>query len=609
VMSKIERNHWYTSYGEPWNKADFEKLCATDLDDTLFSVKPHLLQTTGIFPIVYNGALLRIFSKELHIQGAVLVLVVLLLGYIFFATGLLDYEECQGNDFSCYQKYSAFLSLMALWESEVGSLASFVGGLFISLALSRTYYANRGLLGTVFGETLGFAMAVATCIKPIGTENGDYSVNLDLMGKSAIDFLNKNGIPDDECKKLTKAKVDGALLLLLDPDGLIKLGISVTWAYKIHDLVQKCKSAHAYSESVKDIEHYQNECVRLVNAGFRILYIEHIEDDQKVPELGLKEVMDDLLSEEEWKHIDGIPSRATYVYSWIGDLLHQAYEKGYISSEHEFLRMYEFIEKLRAANVWGLPSLPYPYVIWITVIVKTSLYLSCIANAIAVAQCFELSEDGDSSLNDWWGAMIAVVMNVLMMNFAWQGMLDLHAMLRNPNQGKLVGHMPTPVFLDFTKRVCFNTVEYLSSAPHNNDGRSLRMGEDKDSLLSSDSLQDIDSLAKTPQLLAFQTSMNLNMNITDARKSFRQLSPKFPKSSSTRNSPIKKRPVPAFGGRPAPALRGARRNPPSTFQKKGKARPPPMIPGAKPLGRLPPSFPKNRKGSRPPPPLPIIGTE
>ena len=97
-------------------------------------------------------------------------------------------------------------------------------------------------------------------IKPLGTENADYvtpfqerfairfeSVNLDLMGKSAIDFLNKNGIPDDECKKLTKAKVDGALLLLLDPDGLIKLGISVIWAYKIHDLVQKCKSAHAYS--------------------------------------------------------------------------------------------------------------------------------------------------------------------------------------------------------------------------------------------------------------------------------------------------------------------------------------------------------------------------
>lgn len=73
--------------------------------------------------------------------------------------------------------------------------------------------------------------------------------------------------------------------------------------------------------------------------------------------------------------------------------------------------------------------------------------------------------------------MAAVIMNVLMMNFAWQGMLDLHAMLRNPNQGKLVGHMPTPVFLDFTKRVCYNTVEYLSTAPHNNDGHSLRTSQ------------------------------------------------------------------------------------------------------------------------------------
>ena len=47
------------------------------------------------------------------------------------------------------------------------SLARFVGGLFLSLALARTYYANRGLLGTVFAETLGLAMMTASSIKPL----------------------------------------------------------------------------------------------------------------------------------------------------------------------------------------------------------------------------------------------------------------------------------------------------------------------------------------------------------------------------------------------------------------------------------------------------------
>ena len=39
----------------------------------------------------------------------------------------------------------------ALSDSQTGGLVRFVLGSFVGLALARTYYANRSLLGDVFG--------------------------------------------------------------------------------------------------------------------------------------------------------------------------------------------------------------------------------------------------------------------------------------------------------------------------------------------------------------------------------------------------------------------------------------------------------------------------
>ena len=54
------------------------------------------------------------------------------------------------------------------WHASTGGLVRFVLAMFVSLTLYKTYYANRGLLGTVFAEgssrTVVTDNALAACL-------------------------------------------------------------------------------------------------------------------------------------------------------------------------------------------------------------------------------------------------------------------------------------------------------------------------------------------------------------------------------------------------------------------------------------------------------------
>merc|ERR1719276_180081 len=59
---------------------------------------------------------------------------------------------------------------------ELGGLTRFVLGLFVSLALAKTYYANRGEFGVLFGRTMGFSQMVVAWVHAPMPQNGGSSV-------------------------------------------------------------------------------------------------------------------------------------------------------------------------------------------------------------------------------------------------------------------------------------------------------------------------------------------------------------------------------------------------------------------------------------------------
>ena len=67
-------------------------------------------------------------------------------------------------------------------------------------------------------------------------------------------------------------------------------------------------------------------------------------------------------------------------------------------------------------------------------------------------------------------------------NTLFQGLLDLHSLLRHPNRAQLCGHMPTELFLDFTRRVTTNLVEKLDERPH---ARGVSVLEDEERIRSA----------------------------------------------------------------------------------------------------------------------------
>lgn len=485
-MVAVKRTWCCTDYDEPWSKENYEKLAAYDYDDTLFSYKAHLLQTYGCFPILCSCTLNRIFSRELHLQSLFMLLIASTFGLICYFSGANDkiLGMCEEYDWNCYRSNSVLAFSISGFRENVSGLARYVGGLFLSLSLARTYYANRGLLGTVFAETLGLSMMTASSLKPLPGNPEKHVENArEMCANDVQSWVLKLGLSSETSNILLQNDIDGKTILTWNENFLsmlLGMGISPKDASLLLHEIEELKNSVKSAESMDEVKHFREEIVRLVNAGFRLLWLEHTGQDSDIADEDYS-ALDGMLTPAEWKHIDGIPSRATYVYSWIGDIIWQAREKGYIRTEQEAVRMHEFVERLRGANVWGLPSLPYPYVVWIVIIIKASLFLYAFNAGAVVSVLISLGQgDGGFTMDLKWGIGICVL-DVLFSNFMWQGMLDLHAMLRNPNQGVLVGHMPTKIFLTFTKDVCENCIDLLDKAPHVNNGKSLRFtGDEKD---------------------------------------------------------------------------------------------------------------------------------
>ena len=399
-----------------YHAADYGSITRDDLNgllardgDIVFSYNAHALHSWGVFYAAAGGVFLRVFSRELHRQALVLCALALLFGALLHLTGSLDHgckklHASINIDCSFDINQSGMLALVSVEEakSHLQGLCTFVLGLFTSLALGRTYYSNRALLGTVFAKVLGLGMFTSTFVRPC----------------------------DDS------------------------------------------------DEATREARATLRRLVRWGNAGFRLLWLESL------PGLSAEETferMEGLLLAEEWAFVAELPSRATYVFQWMCDLCYDAHLRGLLRSEHMLVKFVEHIEALRGANVWGLPSLPYPYVLLVTLMVKTYLILEALTNGYALGVFFQVSHEYGFNFEILTGVVGRIVLLVIT-NTLFQGLLDLHSLLRNPNRAQLCGHMPTELFLDFTKRVTTNLIEKLDERPH---ARGVSVLEDEERIRSA----------------------------------------------------------------------------------------------------------------------------
>ncbi|CAK0894463.1 unnamed protein product [Prorocentrum cordatum] len=158
-----------------------------------------------------------------------------------------------------------------------------------------------------------------------------------------------------------------------------------------------------------------------------------------------------------------LPSRCTHVYQWMNNVLYDLFREGHIVSDVLLRQMHQQVEDMRAANVWGLPSLPMPYTLLIILMVKTHLLAMALSNGAGLNMW--KAKGYQPSTWCWIGQHLQLFLS----NFLYQGLLDLHGHLYNPNSGDLLGHLPVVNFLDFVKTVSENLIDKNSSLPYDLD--------------------------------------------------------------------------------------------------------------------------------------------
>jgi|Transcript_40603 hypothetical protein len=191
--------------------------------------------------------------------------------------------------------------------------------------------------------------------------------------------------------------------------------------------------------------------VRWLNAAFRLLVLEL--RGLPVDEIGQRLVSSRLLNDREWAHIEGRSSRATHVYQWASNVVADMARKGYL--QHPWVtNLNDQLNLLRGANVWRLPSLPYPYTMMITFMVKFKLFF------MANVRAFYLRRAWPADHNDPRGALavLAILFDICVSVFMYQGLLDLHGWLYSPNAGITIGHLPADNFLDYVQTVTMDII-------------------------------------------------------------------------------------------------------------------------------------------------------
>ena len=68
-------------------------------------------------------------------------------------------------------------------------------------------------------------------------------------------------------------------------------------------------------------------------------------------------------------------------------------------------------------------------------------------------------------LADRWVCFFGEFLYLYCVNILYQGLLDMHSILRNPNQDRFIGHLCTQRFLKFTSDVSNNLINNISTAP------------------------------------------------------------------------------------------------------------------------------------------------
>ena len=382
--------------------------------DRVFSYNAHALHSWLCPTLVLRGALCHVFSAATMIQGLAMLASALLIAIIMggvhkaylpcahiyvrpwppnnatvitIRSGVEPMQEC-----AAFFRDMFAPAMLRTMEAQVGQLTRFVLGGFVALALARTYYINRSLLGTVFGKTLGLSMAVASCIKP--------------------------------------------------------------------QTVEQAKEVQAIRELL----------VRWANAAFLLMFLEN---DGLVSASGGSALLEGSLTQDEWEHVAALPSRCTYIYTWISSLVSDCASWGFVTPP-VCVHLLAMVEELRGSNVWGLPSLPYPYSLLITFMVKCYLIIATCQVGYGLSfylTTFMVQDMGTDAPPDH--AMLGerifcVIMELLylpMINILYQGLLDVHSMLRNPNQDRHIGHLCTQKFLKFTSDVSHNLVLNMDTMP------------------------------------------------------------------------------------------------------------------------------------------------
>lgn len=274
---------------------------------------------------------------------------------------------------------------------NIAGISRFVLGLFVSLVLSKTYYANRGVFGTVFGCAMGLAQMTVSWVRVPPRHSGNV----------------------------------------------------------------------AAKESSKKA---QEMIVRWINAAFRLMWLEAV-PGVSTEAIGKEMISENLLTQAEWDKITGLSSRCTHIYQWISNVLSDLTDRGYVGSYAQLSLMQKQVDSMRGANVWGLPSLPITYVQIITHMVKMHVMILAINNGALARHVYMKSEQ------DGYGYQNVLVLILLHLDLAfhhylYQGLLDLHGALYNPNAGSYLGHLPALNFMSFVKDVTNHLVSENDTLPY-----------------------------------------------------------------------------------------------------------------------------------------------
>jgi len=343
---------------------------------SVFNYNPGHFQ--GVFNFLIALPLLPAFLNRAHLFQLVVLYGVMQL-YLWVLS------DCDAKEYGLLDKQVHWC------YNNIAGLSRFVLGLFVSLVLSKTYYANRSVFGTVFGCAMGLAQMTVSWVRVPPAHSGNAAAK--------------------ECAK------------------------------KAQEMI-----------------------IRWINAAFRLMWLE-AGPGLSAEEVGKEMVGGNLLVQEEWDKIAGLSSRCTHIYQWMSNVLSDLTDRGYVGSYQQLTFMQKQLDDMRGANVWGLPSLPITYTQIITHMVKMHVLMLAINNGSLAAFVFKTSDQDGYNFQRVL-VLILLHLDLAFHHYLFQGLLDLHGALYNPNAGIYLGHLPALNFMDFVKDVTNHLVSENEKLPY-----------------------------------------------------------------------------------------------------------------------------------------------